>query len=143
MNYGKVLEQIRERIGYTKNDIAKLLKIDKSLYGRYENETQTIPLKHLITLANFYKMTLDYLFGFSKENNYKSPIKEPDKLKIGKKLKSIRKFKKITQASLASLLNTTQSVIADYERGRYLISTAFLYAICKNYKISADYIINS
>ena len=45
------------------------------------------------------------------------------------------------QIELANYLNTTQSVIADYERGRYLISTPFLYTICKKYNISADYLL--
>ena len=62
-------------------------------------------------------------------------------LKSGNRLKEFRKENKLTQTKLASILNTTQSVIADYERGRYFISTPFLYTICKKYNISADYLL--
>ena len=60
---------------------------------------------------------------------------------MGKRLKEFRKNNKITQEKLALILNTTQSVIAGYESGRYLIATPFLYMICKKYNISADYLL--
>ena len=63
------------------------------------------------------------------------------KYKMGERLKEFRKNNKLTQSKLAVILNTTQSVIADYERGRYLIATPFLYTICKKYNISADYLL--
>ena len=48
---------------------------------------------------------------------------------------------KITQIELAKVLNTNQSVIANYERGRNYIATPFLYTISKTYHISADYLL--
>ncbi len=47
----------------------------------------------------------------------------------------------MTQDKLAKILNTNQSVIANYERGRTVIATPFLYTICKKYHISADYLL--
>ena len=61
--------------------------------------------------------------------------------KIGQNLKEFRKENKITQLKLAQTLNTNQSVIANYERGRTVIATPFLYAICTKYNISADYLL--
>lgn len=60
---------------------------------------------------------------------------------MGYRLKNIRKENKLTQDKLAKKLNTNQSVIANYERGRTIISTSFLYTICKEYKVSADYLL--
>ena len=62
-------------------------------------------------------------------------------MNYGTRLKEFRKENKITQDKLASILNTNQSVIANYERGRTIIATPFLYTICKKYNISADYLL--
>ena len=60
---------------------------------------------------------------------------------LSKRLKDFRKENKITQKKLAQELNTSQSTIADYERGKNMIPTPFLYTICKKYNISADYLL--
>ena len=52
-----------------------------------------------------------------------------------------RKENKVTQVKLATILNTVQPVIANYEKGKFLIATPFLYTICKKYNISADYLL--
>ena len=139
MNYGDKLKELREENNYTQKKIASLLDIDCSLYNRYEKEIQIIPIKHLITLSDFYNISIDYIFNFNNNEYQKYNNIEP-KL-MGKRLKEFRKNNKITQEKLAIILNTTQSVIAGYESGRYLIATPFLYMICKKYNISADYLL--
>ena len=42
-------------------DIAEYLGIRQTVYSRYERGYQTIPLEHLIRLADYYKVSLDYL----------------------------------------------------------------------------------
>ena len=141
MNYGDKIKALRERYGFTLTSVAKYLKIDKSLYFRYENEEQTIPLKHLISLADYFKVSLDYLFNFTDKKIYKKINIGIDKTKAGKRLKEFRKNNKITQLDLAKLLNTNRSLLSNYENGIYLISTSFLYEICKKYNVSADYLL--
>ena len=60
---------------------------------------------------------------------------------MGKRLKEFRNKNKLTQKVLASILGTSQSTIAEYERGTNIIATAFLYSICSKYHISADYLL--
>ena len=141
MFYGDNLKEIRINEEYTQEQVANLINVDKSLYSRYEKEVQLIPLKHLITICDYFGISIDYVFNFSKDNNYNNSCKNFNKLESGKRLKEFRKENKITQDKLASILNTTHSVLSDYERGRYLISTPFLYTICKKYHISADYLL--
>lgn len=139
--YGSRLSKLRDEQNLTQKDITKLLKLKSNAYAQYEREEVTIPIKHLNTLSNYFDVSFDYIFGFTdiKSNiNFKDDI---DESLSGTRLKSFRKEKKLTQSKLASILNTTQSVIADYERGRYVISTSFLYAICKEYGVSADYLL--
>ncbi len=141
MIYGSKLQNLRERVGLTQKEAGKLINLDSGTYSHYEKEDILIPTKHLNTFCNYYNVTFDYIFNFidyTKYENYKEKI---DKIIAGKRLKEFRKNNKITQARLAEELNTVQPVIANYEKGKHLIATPFLYEICKKYKISADYLL--
>ena len=137
MFYGDNLKILRTSEDISQEHLAKLIGVDKSLYSRYEKEIQLIPIKHLITLCNYFNVSLDYIFGFSSDQCYAEIIENP----TTNHLKQFRKEMKITQDKLAKFLNTTHSVISDYERGRYLIATPFLYQICAKYRVSADYLL--
>ena len=137
--YGKRLKEIRERLGIYQKDLAKLLNVQRSAYTQYELEYNTIPCVHLNTLANYFNVSIDYLFMLSNKKNYNNTLSEIDKAKSGMRLKELRKENKLSQAKLATLLNTTHSVIAEYERGRFLINTSFLYTICKSVIIFLKY----
>ena len=139
--YKERLKAIRERNGLTQTDLANLLNIDRSQYGKYENEYTTIPIKHLNTLCNYFQVSLDYIFNFSDIKQYKDAQDEINKVESGKRLKVFRKEYKITQTKLANFLSTSFSNISAYERGINILSTTYLYAICKKYHISADYLL--
>ena len=137
MIYGNQLKSLRIREGITQQHLADLIKVDKSLYSRYEKEIQLIPIKHLITISNFFNVSLDFIFEFTSIKQYPN-VKFHN---FNTNLKFFRKENKLTQNKLANFLNTTHSVISDYERGRYLIATPFLYQICSKYHVSADYLL--
>ena len=138
--YNLILKETRSKNKLLQKDLAKILGISEISYTNYETEYYIMPLKYLITLANYFKISLDYMFEFSKINTYQNPILV-DLKNIGNNLKIFRKQYGITQKELAQVLNTNQSVIANYERGRTLIATPFLYTICKKYNVSADYLL--
>lgn len=132
---------VRERLGITQRELAKQLNIHKSTYCNYECERKIIPLKYLIQLCDIFNVSLDYLFGFTKEKNYLKHNKNIDKQKLILRLKEFRKESNLTQKELSKILNIGNGTLADYETGRYLISTSTLYDICKKYNISADYLL--
>ena len=55
------IKDLREDNDLTQNEIANLLMCDQSLYSKYERGEREIPLSLLITLAEYYKTSLDYL----------------------------------------------------------------------------------
>ena len=57
------IRDLREDNDKTQIEIAKLLGMKYQQYARYENGEREIPLHHLITLAKFYNVSLDYLAG--------------------------------------------------------------------------------
>ncbi len=139
--YSNKLKRLREEKELSQLQIAKIIDIDNSVYAKYEKEYEIIPIKHLNAFANFYQVSIDYLFEFSEVIQYNNANMEIDSIKSGTRLKEFRKENKLTQAKLAETLNTVQPVIANYEKGKNLIATPFLYTICKKYQISADYLL--
>ena len=63
MYYYKRLRDMREDSDKNQKQIAELLGMKQQQYARYENGTIEIPLHHMMTLARYYNVSLDYLAG--------------------------------------------------------------------------------
>lgn len=71
MAYYSRLKDLREDNDCTQTDIAKLLFITQQQYSLYEKGYRDIPTSALITLADFYKTSVDYILGRTDDS---SPI---------------------------------------------------------------------
>ena len=67
--YFQRLRDMREDFDLKQQNIADLLGIQQTVYSRYERGARTIPLEHLLKLAEFYNVSLDFLTG--RTNNMK------------------------------------------------------------------------
>ena len=63
MQYSKRIRDLREDSDKTQRQIAELLNMQLTVYQRYERGERELPLWAAIKLANYYKVTLDYLVG--------------------------------------------------------------------------------
>lgn len=63
MRYYSRLKDLREDSNFTQEYIGKILGTTQQQYYKYEKGIQEIPAHHLITLADFYKTTVDYILG--------------------------------------------------------------------------------
>ena len=79
------LKLLREEKGLNQNDIATLLNISVPAYSYYENEKRDIPTEVLVTLSNYYGVSVDYILGAS---NYRNGELNSDLLKIGLNMKN-------------------------------------------------------
>ncbi len=61
--YFKRLKDLREDNDLYQHDIATILKITRQQYSLYETGKRDIPVELLITLADFYKTSIDYIVG--------------------------------------------------------------------------------
>ena len=61
--YFQRLKDLREDRDLLQKDVAQVLGISQTVYSRYERGFQTIPVAHLLTLADFYDPSTDYILG--------------------------------------------------------------------------------
>ena len=57
------LRDLREDKDMKQKEIAAIPGIDQRVYSTYETGKRDIPLRHLIVLADFYHVSVDYLSG--------------------------------------------------------------------------------
>lgn len=57
------IRDLREDHEKTQKEIAALLNMQPTVYQRYERGERELPLWAAIKLADYYKVTLDYLVG--------------------------------------------------------------------------------
>ena len=63
VKYYSRLRDLREDRDMSQEDVAKLLNTTQQQYSKYETGIQEIPVHHLITLADVYRVSIDYLVG--------------------------------------------------------------------------------
>ena len=71
-SYVERIRELREDNDLRQQDIADLLQTTQQVYSRYEKGTNEIPVRHLITLARYYNVSVDYILG---ETNIKERYK--------------------------------------------------------------------
>ena len=65
MYYYRRLRDMREDHDLTQSDVAKILNTAREQYNKYELGKQEIPFHHVITLAKYYKVSIDFLAGLT------------------------------------------------------------------------------
>lgn len=63
--YIKRLRDLREDHDLTQSEIAAVLGTSQTMYARYERGANELPIHHLLTLADYYGVSTDYLLGKS------------------------------------------------------------------------------
>lgn len=63
MYYYRRIKDLREDNDLKQKEIAAVLGIDQRVYSNYETGKREIPVHILIKLADYYKVSTDYLLG--------------------------------------------------------------------------------
>ena len=64
-NYIKLIRDLREDSDRTQQEIADILGTSQTMYARYERGANELPIRHLIALCQYYKVSADYILGLS------------------------------------------------------------------------------
>lgn len=61
--YHEIIRELREDNDLKQSEIAEILGTTQQVYSRYEKGINEIPVRHIITLCKFYKVSADYILG--------------------------------------------------------------------------------
>lgn len=66
MKYQRIAD-LREDADLKQNTVAKLLGTSQTQYSRWERGEREIPFHHVIRLALYYKVSIDYIAGLTND----------------------------------------------------------------------------
>lgn len=66
MKYQRITD-LREDADLKQDTVAKLLGTSQTQYSRWERGEREIPFHHVITLALYYKVSIDYIAGLTND----------------------------------------------------------------------------
>lgn len=76
------LKKIRNKCGLTQTQVAKKLGIAQVTYCNYELGNREPDISTVIKLADIFEVSIDELFGYSKENTNEEPISRDERFII-------------------------------------------------------------
>jgi len=133
------LKDLRNDNDLSQKEIGQLLGVADNSYSRYEAEIINISTKHLKKLANYYNVSIDYIFFRTDiRNSYKESIYQNSN---DNRLKELRLSKNKTQKSLANELNMPFRTYLKYENMTRPLNTLILNIFADYFNTSIDYII--
>lgn len=108
-NYQRIRD-LREDSDKTQEKIAKELKMHTTTYARYETGENRIPFDFVITLANYYNVSLDYIAGRTNDKRgfNKSDLPQSE-------IELLKKFRSLSESGKGKILER-MAVIEEQER---------------------------
>ena len=74
MKYQRIAD-LREDADLKQETVAALLGTSQTQYSRWERGEREIPFHHVITLAKYYKVSLDYIAGLTNNKDGGTKLK--------------------------------------------------------------------
>ena len=98
------IKDLREDHDLDQKEICKILGISQQYYSRYERLEIEMPIRHYITLAKYYNVSIDYLAGIIDEPK---PLTTTNKELTAKQSALIRSYENNVelQPAIDKLLN--------------------------------------
>lgn len=135
------LEDLRTNRDLKKNEIAKIIGVTPSIYCEWENDRLAIPTKRLYKLAEFFEINIDYMLRLDNEKKIIKKNADLNRKSVANNLKELRKDINISMREEAKMLNTTSSVVSNFENNKTLILGTFLVELCKKTNYSIDWVL--
>jgi len=68
--YAQILRDLRTDHDLSQAQVAEILGTSKNQVGKYERGEQEMPVKHIVTLCNYYQVSADYVLGLRQNLPY-------------------------------------------------------------------------
>ena len=134
------LADLRKDHNMKQKDLAMVLNVKENTYSKWEKGSNDIPLLKSNELANYFKVSLDFLFGLSDENT-KPKRKNIDYDVMRKRMLELRKKRHLSQEKLSNELGFHQKTYSNFENGTSIPTTMKVYYIAYYYNVSIDYLV--
>lgn len=139
--YPNRLADLRDEAELTQEELSKVIGGSRVNISDWETGKETPNINRVNLLANYFNVSLDYIFRLTNDKSVKDIENCPiDRQVVGKRLRSFRKSNNLTLKNLADELNTTPSTLCAYEAGKTLLLTSFALQICQRHKVSMDWL---
>lgn len=77
------IRMLRKKANYTQEDVGRILNIQRATYSNYENGSRTPPIEIILSLAQLYGVSVDYLVGGADYSlAHPSNLLEPEEKKL-------------------------------------------------------------
>ena len=88
MAYYHRLKDLRDDKDLNQTEVGKIIGTSGNYYGDYENGKRDIPTERMITLAKYYKVSMDYITGLTNDKGglHKNSKEEQELLNLFNKL---------------------------------------------------------
>ncbi len=60
-NFSRKIRELRKQARYTQEEVSRRLNIQRQTYCNYENAARTPPIEIIVSLAELYHVSVDYL----------------------------------------------------------------------------------
>ncbi len=67
MDYIDRIRAIRKKNGKSQADMALLLETTQQQYSRYEIRTNELPIRHLVTICQYFQVSADEILGLGEQ----------------------------------------------------------------------------
>ena len=107
MEFSERLKMLREKGGYTQQQLADILHITKNSISHYELSMCMPSIDVLVEMSKLFNVSLDYLLCLCDYNLSTVLLEKPiaNKMTVGSVLESILKLDKSHQSDLLKMLN--------------------------------------
>ena len=69
MQYTDLIRELRQEKKYNQTHVANVLQVAQTTYSDYENGRVRMPVNHIVKLARFYDVDLNFITGTSNIRN--------------------------------------------------------------------------
>lgn len=67
------IRALREDHDFKQRELAEILNVSQNTYSQYENGVISLTAEHLVKLAQFYHVSVDYLLGLTADKTPRRP----------------------------------------------------------------------
>lgn len=139
MTLGERISELRNKRKLTQKDVAKALNLTEQVYQTYENDRGTPSYDSLLTLADYFGVSIDYLASRTDAPEVK-PSAAYHAYPFGERVTKLRIAKGLTKREVYMGIGMSGSGYRRCEIPNSKPSYSTLYAMAEYFQVSMDYL---